>query len=481
MIDLNSLTLTGAADRMAKGEFSSSELVLACLGRIGKENADLNAFLEVFEDAEVEAKRTDEMRGATSGSELPLLGVPIALKDNIMLAGKYAGAGSKILKGYRAAYDSTVALRLRAAGAVMLGRTNMDEFAMGSSTENSAYGVVKNPLDRTRVPGGSSGGSAAAVAAGFVPAAFGSDTGGSIRQPAAFCGLVGLKPTYGAVSRYGLIALGSSLDQIGPLTKTVADAELLFRVIQGRDPLDATTLSYTVGSSTSPVSSKPTLGIPRHLIEREGIDADVLKNFEASVERLRSFGYTIKDIELPNVPYSLAVYYIVMPAEVSSNLARFDGIKYGFSKQGENLLDTYLETRGAGFGKEVRRRIVLGTYVLSSGYYDAFYGTATAVRTLIADDFKKAFTEVGAIITPTTPSPAFKIGEKSNDPLAMYLSDIFTVPANVSGIPALSVPSGTALRDGVQLPLGLQVMAPHEREDVLFAVGRDFIGETHHG
>jgi aspartyl-tRNA(Asn)/glutamyl-tRNA(Gln) amidotransferase subunit A len=473
MIDLAGMTISGIRERIAGGHVSAREIAEAYLAAIASRNPSLNAYLEVFDDVLESAAAVDRLIAAGHGGALA--GVPIALKDNILVNGKRASAGSKIIETYRATYDSTVAVKLKAAGAVFLGRTNMDEFAMGSSTENSAYGVVRNPVDESRVPGGSSGGSAAAVAAGLAPAALGSDTGGSIRQPASFCGLVGLKPTYGAVSRHGLIALGSSLDQIGPFTHTVADAELLFRTLQGADSMDSATLSYVPAPTDT--SSRERIGVPRTLIEREGIDPDVLKNFNDTVERLRGDGFDIQDIELPNVPYSLAVYYIIMPAEASSNLARFDGMRFGTRKEGATLLEDYTRTRGQGFGRETRRRIILGTYVLSSGYYDAFYGKATAVRAMIRGDFAKAFSKVGAILTPTAPTPAFKAGEKANDPLSMYLSDIFTVPANVAGVPAISVPSGTVSRDSVDLPVGVQVIAPHMREDTLFSIGRHLMGE----
>jgi len=351
---------------------------------------------------------------------------------------------------------------------------------MGSSTENSAYGVTKNPIDLTRVSGGSSGGSSAIVSMNGALVSLGSDTGGSVRQPASFCGVVGLKPTYGAVSRYGLIAMGSSLDQIGPFGKSVSDAEILFDVIKGYDKLDSTSLPDVLQSKDEVKDllagrqGKLTIGIPTHLFA-DGVDKDVLENFNQSVEKIKSLGYEVKDIELPNTKYSLAVYYVLMPAEASSNLSRFDGVKYGLRKEGENLLGDYLETREVGFGEEVKRRIMLGTHVLSSGYYDAYYNKANIVRELIKSDFDKAFDPkaigVDAILTPTTPTPAFKIGEKK-DPLSMYLLDIFTAPANITGIPAISIPSGTVEREGKDLPVGLQIMANHGREDIIFSIGR---------
>jgi aspartyl-tRNA(Asn)/glutamyl-tRNA(Gln) amidotransferase subunit A len=346
----------------------------------------------------------------------------------------------------------------------------MDEFAMGGSTENSAYGPSKNPWDTSRVPGGSSGGAAAALAADLCLASIGSDTGGSIRQPASFNGLVGLKPTYGAVSRHGLMAMASSLDQIGPLAKNAEDAEIIFDVIRGKDKMDSTTIDIS-----SPAAPKTAfrIGVPYEFLSR-GVDEDVLKNFNESVEALKAAGCEVVDIHLPSIAYSLAVYYILQPAEVSSNLARFDGVKYGLHKDGSNLLEDYLLTRAAGFGREAKRRIMLGTYVLSSGYYDAYYYKAAAFRSKIIRDVEEAFSSVDAILTPTSPMPAFKIGEKSNDPLAMYLADIFTVSANIATVPAISIPSGFTMRDGKQLPLGIQFMAAYGREDLLFSVSKKF-------
>ena len=419
---------------------------------------DVHAFLEVFDDAK-------------SYGDGPLSGKTVAIKDNILFEGHKASAGSRILENFTAPYDATVVKKLKDAGAIIVGRTNMDEFAMGSSTENSAYGVTKNPHDLERVAGGSSGGSAAAVAADMVWASIGSDTGGSIRQPAAFCGVVGLKPTYGRVSRSGLIALASSLDQIGPFTKTVTDAELLYDVIKGNDPLDSTSISETTYPQTKKFSK--TIGVPRAFVESEGVAESVKNNFKEAVKKFESLGYEIKDIELPHIKYSLAVYYILMPAEASSNLARFDGVKYGLHKEGKDVIEDYFKTRGEGFGKEVRRRIILGTYVLSSGYYDEYYGSALEMKDLITEELKEQFREVDLILTPTTPTPAFKIGEKTADPLAMYLADIFTVPANIAGLPSISIPSGM---DG-QLPLGIELTAGLGREDNLFAAGKEFLGE----
>jgi len=403
-----------------------------------------------------------------------LTGIPLAMKDNILIKGRRAGAASKILEGYYATYDATVSRKLKEAGAVFLGRTNMDEFAMGGSTENSAYGPTKNPHDTSRVPGGSSGGSAAAVSMNGALAALGSDTGGSIRQPASFCGLVGLKPTYGSVSRYGLMAMGSSLDVIGPFAKTVEDAQIIFDAIHGKDPLDSTTISEnTYGVKTLP--KKFVVGVPYDFALGEGLHKTSAENFKKNIQHLEAAGCEIREVALPNIKYSLASYYIIIPAEVSSNVARYDGVKFGALEEGKDLLGDYLLTRGRLFGKEVRRRIILGTYVLSAGYYDAYYGKAVAVRSLIRADFKKVFDSgVHAVVTPTAPSPAFKIGEKTGDPLQMYLEDIFTVPANVAGIPAISIPSGTADIDSKKLPLGVQFMAAHGQEQLLFEIGKKF-------
>jgi aspartyl-tRNA(Asn)/glutamyl-tRNA(Gln) amidotransferase subunit A len=457
MIDTLNLTIVSAREALKRGDFSARELTEACLKNIKEKDGDIHAFLEVFDDALEQADKVD--------ISLPLGGIPIAIKDNILFKDHKASAGSKILENYRATYDSTVVRKLKEAGAVIIGRTNCDEFAMGSSTENSAYGPTKNPLDLTRVPGGSSGGSAAAVAAGMVIASIGSDTGGSIRQPAAFTGVVGMKPTYGRVSRSGLIAMASSLDQIGPFTKTIEDAEIVYDVLRGKDPLDSTTID---NSTYEPTKKKKVVGVPRSFFE-EYLDKSVLENFEKSLEKFRSMGYEVRDVELPHLKFSLAVYYILMPAEVSSNLARFDGVKFGLHVDGDNSIDDYFKTRGVGFGKEVRRRVILGTYVLSSGYYDAFYGQAESMRRAIRREVREVFKKVDVILTPTTPTPAFKFGEKS-DPLSMYLEDIFTVPANITGCPSVSIPSGEV--DG--LPLGVLLTADLGNEEVLFDTAKDF-------
>ena len=469
MVDINTLSITKAREALKKGEFTALELTEATLRAIKDKDGEVKAFLEVFDDAITQAKEVDKR--ISNQEDLPLLGIAIALKDNMLVEGKEATAGSKILKGFKSPIDSSVVKKLKEAGAIIIGRTNMDEFAMGSSTENSAYGVTKNPHDLERVSGGSSGGSSAVVGGGMVLVSLGSDTGGSIRQPASFCGVVGLKPTYGRVSRSGLIALASSLDQIGPFTKTVSDAELVYNVIKGQDEMDSTTINEDTYPTNKSFSK--TIGIPKSFVESDGVSEEVKNNFQESVKKFESMGYKIKDIELPHIKYSLAVYYILMPAEASSNLARFDGVKYGLHKDGKNMIEDYFKTRGKGFGKETRRRVILGTYVLSSGYYDEYYGSALKMKNVITQELQKAFQEVDLIMTPTTPTPAFKVGEKTNDPLSMYLADIFTVPANIVGMPAISIPSGFSGK----LPLGIELLADLGREDNLFRAGKEFLGE----
>jgi len=466
-MDLSKLTIAAARKALDAKEFSAAELTDAYLAEIEKKDGDIHAYLEIWKDsAKEEAKSADER--ISKGEALPLTGIPIAMKDNILIKGRIASSASKILEKYRASYDATVTTKLKDAGAVFLGRTNMDEFAMGGSTENSAFGPTKNPLDLSRVPGGSSGGSAAAVAGDLALASLGSDTGGSIREPASFTGLVGLKPTYGSVSRFGLMAMGSSLDQIGPFAKSVEDTKIFFDAIRGYDANDSTSLlKDTVAAFKQP----KVIGVPRVFLT-SGIDSDVLAQFEMTLSSLKEKGYEMRDIELPNVPHSLAVYYIIMPAEASTNLARFDGIRYGHSASAADIASVYEKSRGQGFGPEVRRRILVGTFVLSSGYADAYYRKARAVRSLIRTDFEKAFADVDLIATPTVPTPAFKLGEKS-DPLSMYAADIFTVPMNLAGIPAISMPSGSVVRDGKNLPVGFQLIAPHGAEEALFAAGLD--------
>lgn len=468
MAKLNELTIEEAARALRAREFSVRDLWDACSKAIEEKNPELNAYLEVF-PADGAAIDAAQKRIDTEGEKAPFLcGIPLAIKDNILIEGKIASAASKMLENYCATYDATVISKLKAQGALFLGRTNMDEFAMGSSTEHSAFGRTLNPIDTSRVPGGSSGGSAAAVAAHLAIAALGSDTGGSIRQPAALTGLVGLKPTYGAVSRSGLIAMGSSLDQIGPLTKSVADAQILYEAIRGKDVLDATTIPDGLYEERK-VLQKFRIGVPRHLL-REGIDVDVRATFEGVLKKLTEAGHTLVDIELPTSSHALAAYYVIMPAEVSTNLARLDGIRYGHSARGATMLDDYNNSRTEGFGEEARRRIILGTFVLSSGYIDAYYRKADAARAVLRREYDAAFTSCDVIAFPTTLSPAFKFGEKS-DPLSMYLEDIFTVTANLTGMPALSVPMGMVARDGKELPIGIHFTAPHQAEKVLFALG----------
>jgi aspartyl-tRNA(Asn)/glutamyl-tRNA(Gln) amidotransferase subunit A len=468
MIDLAKLTIEKAHESLKKGEFTVRELAEAYLAVIKEKNPDINAYVEVYDD--VVAQAEEAQKRFADGTATLMTGIPVALKDNMLRKGNLVSAGSKILEGYHATYDGSMVKLLKDAGAVFLGRTNMDEFAMGSSTETSAFGITKNPLDTSRVPGGSSGGAAASLAMNGALVSMGSDTGGSIRQPAAYCGLVGLKPTYGAVSRYGIIAMGSSLDQIGPLTKTVADAEIVHNTISKFDPMDST--SVPEAQRVAPQGPlKKRLGVPSAFLTGPGIDPEILANFNQSIEKLKGVGYEIVDVSLPVMPYSLAVYYILMPAESSTNLARFDGIRYGRQVNGENLMDTYKLSRGTGFGKEVRRRILLGTYVLSHGYYDAYYNKAIKVREEITRELKKVFETVDAIVTPTTPSAAFKFGEKSGNPVAMYLCDVFAVPANIAGIPAISVPSG---KNRDNMPLGIQFMATHFAEPTLFAIAKEF-------
>jgi aspartyl-tRNA(Asn)/glutamyl-tRNA(Gln) amidotransferase subunit A len=471
---MNDMTIVDIREKLDKKEMSAVEVAEQCIKKIKEKDGEIHAFLEVFDDVVEQARASDEARA--NGATGALLGIPLALKDNILIKGKYASAASKILETYRATYDSTVTKKLKEAGAVFIGRTNCDEFAMGSSTESSAFGATKNPHDTSRVPGGSSGGSAAAVAAGFVLASIGSDTGGSIRQPASFCGVVGLKPTYGRVSRNGLIALGSSLDVIGPMAHTVADVELLFNTICGHDIMDSTTLSDGEVDKKEP----KIVGVPRHFFDAD-LEGNARELFERALKKLEVSGFTIKDIELPHAKYALPAYYIIMPAEASTNLARYDGVKYGLHEDGATLLEDYMKTRAKGFGEEVKRRILLGTFVLSSGYYDAYYAKALAVRRKVVKDFELAFSPKGygvdVIATPTTPGPAFLLGARQ-DPLSMYLEDIFTVPANIAGVPAISLPSGTVSCDGKDLPLGLQLTGPSRGESQLFTVGKRFLGET---
>ncbi len=466
-MDTRTLTLAQARTLLDTKEVSARELCDAYLARIAERNDELNAYLEVFDDAAAAAEEADAR--IARGEQTPLTGIPLAIKDNILIHGKRATSASRMLEQYTAAYEATAIARLKEQGSVFLGRTNMDEFALGSSTENSAYGPTRNPHDETRVPGGSSGGSAAAVADGLALAALGSDTGGSIRQPAALCGLVGFKPSYGAVSRYGLMAAASSFDQIGPLARTVTDAEQLFTAIQGADEHDATSIA---DYARTPAGTQR-IGVPRAFLT-EGVDGDVVAAFDTHLEALARAGYDIVDIELPSIAYSLAAYYIINPAEVSTNLARFDGVRYGLRVAGDSLADDYMQSRGQGFGAEVRRRILTGTFVLSSGYADAYYRKAAAVRNVMRDEFARVHADIDAIATPTSPTPAFALGEKTDDPVAMYAADRFTVPVNLAGVPALSVPMGTVEREGTALPIGMQFIGAYGTDTHLFALGREF-------
>ncbi len=475
MIDLKNLTIKKAHEALTKGEYTAVDLANAYLEQIKKIDKGVHAYLEVYFDVLEQARLADEK--IKSGKAGLLTGIPIAIKDNILIKGRVASAGSRILENYVATYDATVIKKLKNEGVIFMGRTNMDEFAMGSSTENSAYGPTKNPYDLDRVPGGSSGGSAAAVAGNMALIALGSDTGGSVRQPASRCGIVGLKTTYGMVSRFGVIAMGSSLDQIGPFGKTVEDAEILFNALKGNDKMDSTTLEDK-NEKSQDKKTKFKIGVPRDFLKMGGIDESVVKNFEESLNKLKELGHEIIDVELPNSKYALAVYYVLCPAEVSSNLARYDGMRYGKRVSGSTGIEDYFLSRQSGLGKEVKRRIILGTYVLSSGYYDAYYNKANIVKEIIKNDYKKVFEKVDIIATPTTTEVAFKIGEKTADPLQMYLEDIFTVSVNLTGNPAISVPSGTKKVDGKDLPIGIQFIADHSREDKLFAISKNFLGEN---
>lgn len=472
---LNEYSITEAARALRAKECTVRDLWDACMAVAVARNPQLNAYLELFE-ADEEAIAASQARIDAEGEDAPLLcGIPLAIKDNILIKGRIASAASKMLANYEAAYDATVIEKLKEEGALFIGRANMDEFAMGSSTEHSAYGPSRNPIDPTRVPGGSSGGSASAVGSHMAIAALGTDTGGSIRQPAAYCGLVGLKPTYGGVSRYGAIALGSSLDQIGPITKSIEDTKILYEALKGKDDRDLTT--YPEGLYLTRAHGESLrIGVPRSFIE--GVEEDVQVAFEETLTKLESAGHTLVDIELPTSKYALPVYYVIMPAEASTNLSRYDGIRYGLANRGATLLDDYVESKTEGFGPETQRRILLGTFVLSSGYIDAYYRKADAARDVLRAEYTKAFDACDVIAFPTTPSPAFAFGEKSNDPVAMYLEDIFTVTANLTGMPALSVPMGTVAREGTDLPVGIHFTAPHGDEAVLFSIGAAVTGES---
>ena len=467
-MDLNLLTVASTRAAIEQRSVTASALVEDFYTKIAAEDGEIHAYITLSKER-AQAKATEIDALADKGAPLPpLAGVPLAIKEVMVTRELRSTAGSKILGNYSPPYDCTAVARLEQAGAIVLGKTNCDEFAMGSSNENSAWGPVRNPRDKSRVPGGSSGGSAAVVAAATAVAALGSDTGGSIRQPAAFCGVVGLTPTYGRVSRYGLIAFASSLDHIGPLTKTVKDSALLLQHIAGRDPLDSTSADVPVPNYADEIE-RPVrglkLGVPKEYFG-EGLDPEVRRAVEAAIQKLAAAGCEVVEISLPHAKYAIPTYYIVATAEASSNLARFDGVRYAFRTKGaKNLSQMYRSTRDQGFGAEVKRRIMLGTYVLSAGYYDAYYLKAQKVRTLLTRDFEQAFEKVDAVVTPTTPTPAFKLGEKTDDPLAMYLNDIYTVTADLVGIPGISVPCGDS-KSG--LPIGLQILGRHFDEPTLF-------------
>ncbi len=470
MIDL---TISAALERLDRGEITALALTEACLARIRRLDPQVRAFLTVTEELALEQAAAADRR-RTAGERAPLLGIPLAIKDIIATQGIQTTAGSRILQGFRPPYTATCVQRLLDAGAILLGKTNTDEFAMGSSTENSGYFATRNPWDLARVPGGSSGGSAAAVAARMAPGALGTDTGGSVRQPAALCGTVGLKPSYGRVSRYGLIAYASSLDQAGTFTCTVRDAALLLGVMAGHDPHDATTMPLPVPDYAAALDGADVRGLRIGLPEEyftAGIQPEVEAAVRAAVETLARLGAEVMAISLPHTRYGLPVYYLVATAECSANLARFDGVRYGPRLETGDMWQDYKTTRGTLFGPEVKRRIMLGTYALSAGYYDAYYGNAQKVRTLIRDDFNRAFEQVDVIITPTSPTTAFRLGEKVDDPLQMYLSDVYTVTVNLAGLPGLSLPCGF---DGNGLPVGLQIIGPAFEEARLLRVGHAY-------
>ncbi|TSC78662.1 MAG: aspartyl-tRNA(Asn)/glutamyl-tRNA (Gln) amidotransferase subunit A [Parcubacteria group bacterium Gr01-1014_33] len=501
-MNLNHLTIKQASEGIRKKDFSVTELVSDCFCAIKEKDSEIHAYLEIFEEsARADAKKRDEEISHHNDAELSslpaLFGIPLAIKDNILIEGSRATAGSKMLAHYHALYDATVIKKLKKQRAIFLGKTNMDEFAMGSSTENSAFGFSRNPHDLSRVPGGSSGGSAAAVAADMCIAALGSDTGGSIRQPASFCGIAGFKPTYGQVSRHGLIAMASSLDQIGPMAKTVEDAHILFEAIRGQDECDSTTikeLNYELGIKNQELRNLK-IGVPKEYFS-EGLDVDVKAVITEALEKAKRAGARIEEITLPHSRFALPAYYIIVPSEVSANMARFDGIRYGYSvsaanrheqrttltdtnskdtrRDAENLYDVYTKTRAQGFGTEVKRRIMLGTYALSAGYYDAYYVKAQKVRRLITQDFDNAFKNVDIIAGPTMPMLPFRFGERTENPLQMYLADVYTVAVNLAGLPAVSVPAGAVTRLGSKLPVGLQFIGSHGKDQKLLSIARQF-------
>jgi len=464
------LSIAEARALLQKGDITPLDIAEDLVRTVDERDGDIGAYLEFYSDELLEKART--LTASGDYRDRPLGGIPVAVKDNICISGRRTTCGSRMLETYHSPYSATVIERLEAAGAIICGKTNCDEFAMGSSNENSAFGAVRNPWDSARVPGGSSGGSAAAVAAEMALGALGSDTGGSIRQPAGFCGVVGLKPTYGRVSRYGLVAFASSFDQIGPIARTVEDAALLLEAIAGEDPRDSTSLTDPASNLANGLDEgleDLTLGVPREFL-RDEMGGEVRESFDALVERLRDEGTDVVDITLPLAEHAVAAYYIIANAEASANLARFDGVKYGHRAEGAaDLLRLYNRSRGEGFGAEVKRRILLGTYVLSSGYYDAYYRKAQQVRVLFVAGVQRAFESCDLILLPTSPAPAFELGEKANDPVQMYMSDVFTVPANLAGLPAVSVPSGLT---GDRLPMGVQLVAPALGEAALLRGAR---------
>ena len=476
-MELHSLTIHQLHQLLSKREVSSQELTESVFKRIESIEEKVNAYITLTHELAMEqAKQADE--NISQGKTDSLTGIPLAIKDVLCIKAVRTTCGSGILENFIAPYDATVIKKLKGKDAVFVGRTNMDEFAMGSSTETSYFGITRNPWDLERIPGGSSGGSAAAVSADECIAALGSDTGGSIRQPAACCGLVGLKPTYGRVSRFGLVAFASSLDQIGPMTKDVKDAAILMNEICGYDPLDSTSVNVKVPDYTQALGREVkgmSVGIPKEYFI-EGLDREVEVTVKEAIKAMEGLGIDIKEVSLPHTEYAVAVYYLIAPAEASSNLARYDGVRYGYrAKKGAGLLDMYKLSRSEGFGTEVKRRIMLGTYALSAGYYDAYYKKASQVRTLIRNDFEKAFSECDVIVTPTAPTPAFKIGEKMDDPLKMYLSDIFTIPANLAGIAGISIPCGFSSHG---LPIGLQILANSFQEEKLLQVAHAYEQHT---
>ena len=471
---LHELTIQGAHQLLKKKEISSEELTRALLGRINDVDSQVDAFVTVVEEMAVQqAKEAD--RRISAGQFEPLTGIPLGIKDLICTRNLRTTCASKILENFMPPYDATVIKKLKKAGAVIIGKLNMDEFAMGSSTENSGLKITRNPWDLDRIPGGSSGGSAAAVAADMCLGALGSDTGGSIRQPASHCGVVGMKPTYGRVSRFGLVAFASSLDQIGPLAKNVTDCAYLLNTIAGHDGADSTSVAADVPDYTASLNGGLKglkIGIPREYFITDGLDSEVAASVNSAIQRIEALGAERVEISLPHTEFAVAVYYVIAPSEASSNLARYDGVKYGFRDDADaGLIGMYRKTRSRGFGPEVQRRIIIGTYCLSAGYYDAYYGKASQVRTLIMTDFQNAFDICDVILCPVAPTPAFKIGEKIDDPLTMYLSDIFTLSANLAGIPGMSVPCGFSEHG---LPIGLQLMAKHFNEEMLFKIAYNF-------